>query len=651
MKRLLSLIVLLFSFAVYSQTAVQVGNSVNTPTSVPNPTVLLGCNPVPSGVFKVYVKDDIRWETYNINGLLLYIYNNGDLRYPRSNGTNLEYIKGDGSKATFPTNLSAFTNGPGYITSYTETDPIWSAVAAAYRTKVQNDLLYQPIGSYVTTESDPTVPVYSKSLTGFPVIKTDTDLLYEPLFSKNTAFNKNFGTTSNTVAEGNDSRINNGQTAFSWGNHGLAGYLLSSTAASTYQPIGTYLTPSSTNTLTNKSGNISQWTNDSGYLTSFSETDPTVPSYSKSLTAFSVIKTSTDALYSPLSHTHAFVDITSKPTTIAGYGITDFNSLGDARWSLLGHTHTFASLTSKPTTLSGYGITDAYPLVGNPSGFLTSVPAQSFASLTGKPTTLSGYGITDAYPLTGNPSGFLTTEVDGSVTNEIELPTQTGQSGKILSTNGTTPSWITANTGTVTNVSSVDANATITSPTTTPVITVVSAPKLQTARSIQGVAFDGTGNINPINGTGFVKTTGTTLSYDNSTYLTGNQTITLSGDVTGSGATSITTTLANAGTAGTYGIVTTDSKGRVISGKKTEAYSGTTIAAGTYTVTFGTAYSVAPNIQANIINGTDTQNIRTTSITTTGFTVLVRNRVDVVGLLPSWNNVSGASVDVLITEK
>lgn len=58
----------------------------------------------------------------------------------------------------------------------------------------------------------------------------------------------------------------------------------------------------------------------------------------------------------------AWSTITGTPTTIAGYGITDFNSLGDARWSLLAHTHTFASLTSKPTTISGYGITDAQPL-------------------------------------------------------------------------------------------------------------------------------------------------------------------------------------------------------------------------------------------------------------------------------------------------
>jgi hypothetical protein len=38
--------------------------------------------------------------------------------------------------------------------------------------------------------------------------------------------------------------------------------------------LGAYITASSTDTLTNKSGNISQWTNDSGYLTSYTETDP-----------------------------------------------------------------------------------------------------------------------------------------------------------------------------------------------------------------------------------------------------------------------------------------------------------------------------------------------------------------------------------------
>lgn len=49
-------------------------------------------------------------------------------------------------------------------------------------------------------------------------------------------------------------------------------------------------------------------------------------------------------------------------------------------------------------------------------------------------------------------------------------------------------------------------------------------------------------------------------------YLTGNQTITFSGDASGSGTTSVTLTLASVGTAGTYAKVTTDAKGRVTSG-------------------------------------------------------------------------------------
>jgi hypothetical protein len=66
---------------------------------------------------------------------------------------------------------------------------------------------------------------------------------------------------------------------------------------------------------------------------------------------------------------------------------------------------------------------------------------------------------------------------------------------------------------------------------------------------------------------GFLKkTAANTWSLDTSTYLTANQTITLSGDASGSGTTAITVTLASVGTAGTYTKVTTDAKGRVTSG-------------------------------------------------------------------------------------
>lgn len=77
-----------------------------------------------------------------------------------------------------------------------------------------------------------------------------------------------------------------------------------------------------------------------------------------------------------------------------------------------------------------------------------------------------------------------------------------------------------------------------------------------------------------LTGTGILKRTGAAAwQLDTSSYLTSNQTITLSGDATGSGGTSIAVALANSGvTAGTYNNnaaqvspFTVDSKGRVTS--------------------------------------------------------------------------------------
>jgi hypothetical protein len=50
----------------------------------------------------------------------------------------------------------------------------------------------------------------------------------------------------------------------------------------------------------------------------------------------------------------------------------------------------------------------------------------AYSSLSGVPSTLAGYGITDAYPLSGNPSGFLTAIVDGSVTLAKQANVATG---------------------------------------------------------------------------------------------------------------------------------------------------------------------------------------------------------------------------------
>ena len=122
------------------------------------------------------------------------------------------------------------------------------------------------------------------------------------------------------------------------------------------------------------------------------------------------------------------------------YTESEINDLLNTK-SNTNHTHTFASLTSKPTTISGYGITDALTtsnytsytvkkdgtgasgtwginITGNAAtatnaGYATSAgsapasdvypwakqstkPSYSFSEITSKPTTLAGYGITDA---------------------------------------------------------------------------------------------------------------------------------------------------------------------------------------------------------------------------------------------------------------
>jgi hypothetical protein len=104
------------------------------------------------------------------------------------------------------------------------------------------------------------------------------------------------------------------------------------------------------------------------------------------------------------------------------------------------------------------------------------------------------------------------------------LPSQATNNGKVLQTNGTDASWAAASTGTVTSVSVVTANGvsgSVATSTTTPAITLSLGAITPTS-----VAASGT-------------VTGSNLSGTN----TGDQTITLTGDVTGSGTGSFAATI------------------------------------------------------------------------------------------------------------
>ena len=157
----------------------------------------------------------------------------------------------------------------------------------------------------------------------------------------------------------------------------------------------------------------------------------------------------TDALTSV-----SFSQITAKPTTVAGYGITDaltsvaFSDLTSTPNTISGYgiidafSGSFSALTNIPNTIAGYGITDAFDgafssLTGKPTtvagyGITDALTTVSFAQLTGKPTTISGYGITDAFngafsSLTGKPttiSGYgITDAFNGQFASLTGRPT------------------------------------------------------------------------------------------------------------------------------------------------------------------------------------------------------------------------------------
>ena len=180
-------------------------------------------------------------------------------------------------------------------------------------------------------------------------------------------------------------------------------------------------------------------------------------------------------LYRPVTYVPAWSEITSKPTTIAGYGITDamstshpannISSSNITNWNTaygwgnhaglyrpVTYVPAWSEITNKPTTIVGYGITNAMSTShpannitasnitnwntaygwGNHAGLyrpVTYVPAWS--EITSKPTTLAGYGITNVVTAQGTHTITGKSTFKGTTTNMeeplFEVKNETGQ--------------------------------------------------------------------------------------------------------------------------------------------------------------------------------------------------------------------------------
>ncbi len=214
--------------------------------------------------------------------------------------------------------------------------------------------------------------------------------IYEPVFTKNTAFNKNFGTAAGTVSEGNHthtfaSLTSKPTTLSGYGitdaytktevNTALALKLDKSTFDDLFEKVevstGVYAIKAKYDFYS--VGEVSAYgAGTGGGSVSYNRLDAWADYTSDKSgwvlsallgndlnTRLSVLEAGGSGSYQPLD-----ADLTS----IAGLtGTSGFlkkvsvNSweLDTNSYAIASHTHTFASLTSKPTTLAGYGITDA----------------------------------------------------------------------------------------------------------------------------------------------------------------------------------------------------------------------------------------------------------------------------------------------------
>ncbi|MBB5037110.1 beta strand repeat-containing protein [Prosthecobacter dejongeii] len=135
--------------------------------------------------------------------------------------------------------------------------------------------------------------------------------------------------------------------------------------------------------------------------------------------------TGVPSTFAPSAHAHIIGDVTGLQSALDGklansavsaFGLTlvDDLSASAARATLglgtlaVANSLAFADLTSKPTTLAGYGITDPIVLTSGSYANPSWLASLAWSKITGAPTSLAGYGITDPVVLTsgsyGNPA-------------------------------------------------------------------------------------------------------------------------------------------------------------------------------------------------------------------------------------------------------
>lgn len=391
----------------------------------------------------------------------------------------------------------------------------------------------------------------------------------------------------------------NWNTAYGWGNHASAGYLLASTAASTYEPIISL-------------GTTSQyWRGDktwqdlgsavrSSLLTGLNITGGTIVATDSVLQAFGKIQNQINGVVNGVTYQGTWNASTNSPSLSSGVGtkghyyvvsvagstsidgISDWK-LGDwiifngTTWDKVDNTDAVTAVNGAVGSVSLTGTTNRITVTGTIWDIAPTYTGQTSITTLGTITsgTWNGNSIGDSYissasnwntAYTNRITSLTTTGNSGAATlssNVLNIPqyTLTGLGGQPLNTNLTSLSSLsytsasfvkmtaagTFNLDTTTYYPSSNPNGYTSNLGTVTSVSAGSGMSFSTITNSGSIAIDSTKVpfINAGFSNGFLTWNGSTWVFDNNTYLTANQSISLSGDVTGTGSTSITATIAS----------------------------------------------------------------------------------------------------------